>query len=1686
MLLLTSKRRFLVFLFRILVFCLFIAGAGQALATGPWTGHIQEFRARYGDAWNLYEDGASGRPRRLLGGSVPLLDEGTLRAGDPALSEGIVLERGLRFLKENASLLGLPPEALRPAMQPVISARDGHLRVLHFDIAPHGVPVLGGHVSVAVSRGNVISIHVVGTAPVTADPYPVISSGEAYSRALSAAGLDAGGLRGFTEPALFFLPDGNSHRLIWQVTLIEKSTPKRLAARMDARTGEVLSLTDETVQGCEPPPSGGSLRRILGGVRPENAGQPERTELFAFASVEQQVSGTDGFFSPPALPYAGRLLGPVASVECSECSNPASPLAPQGTEGDADFGTGGSDGAGNGRATPADRSAYFHAENARRYAGRWLDLNWFDEVLSIRTNINQTCNAYWDGSGISFFRSSPDCSNTGEIRDIVVHEWGHGLDEHDGLQPPPLSVDAATGEGAADILALLRSRDACIGESFHRVSTSFPSTNCSGVRDLDELAPGHKRGNPGTLSTGNIPLRCTPNGFYRGPLGFEGHCEGEIFGQAFWHLVQNLLTGRSYADGTPLADGPLSSEEAWQTAESLYFDSRSILASYAPSGIQSIGTSAYDAFLIADDEGDGLANGTPHAAAIHDAFLHHGIAETPSAPPDTSGCLPPQDPLLAAATETVNETGLPGVRVTWTDTGASSYQLLRSGDADDAFLPLAGPFGSGPGSYVDRGVLPGRPYYYRVAAVGSDGCLSAGNNTVTGSAGPLLRVAGVIVDDSASGNSNGVLDPQETADLRIAVANVGSGAATNVRVTLESSRPELQVLSGGPLGYGTILPGNTTPGPDVFSVRALAGIPRFVNIIATAEADEGCFRAEYLLEVAQVDLALDGFTAAESVGDGDAAWEPGETADLSVALRNDGLLEANAVTGTLSFRGVPVPGITILQNSASWGLIAGKSAPQIGTPSFSLSADPALGARTKVPLALDVSMGGSPCRRFDITIVVGGFPQGSKEWSAQGGTSSITMTPIILQLDDDDGDGLITRCDVPDVVAAGTNTLAAFSGDNGQLLWELPDPKVNANVFSAITGGDINNDGFNEIVVVNQERYASAVSSGGSILWTTPDPLPGSSGKVSPAPQIWDLDGDGLAEIVIERTVLRGSDGSVVWQDGAGEWCRDLIGDLDLDGKQEIINGRKTYRWDGSDYAASFGSMLIPAGLINLDDDPYPEVVNVFSANPTGIVRAYNHDGSPFFVRDDIPGMKMSPPCFADFDGDGLGEIAVASSTQMQLLDSDGTTLWSVPTTDVSGASGCSAFDFDGDGIPEIIYRDEQNLRIFDASDGEILWQTPVWSGTAFDVPIVADVDGDGSAEIVVTGNANMQAGPHAFGNPLWASARGVWNQENYSVTHVGETGSIVRNPFPRWLSANDFRTQQIVCPCEGPAPEFAFTVPDCSREDPETPDDAGFTLCFSSSVAGGRAPFELVWNFGDGSPEATGANPCHAFPAAGSYPVLMRLEDSNGCLAEAGHLIRLDKRPTVNFDPLSTCAGTQVCFAAAVSNGTAPYEYVWDFGDGSPEETTASVCHTFLQGGSFTVTVFLRDAYSCVAGDSHTSLVADAAAMPEVSPRGAAAPLRVTRQGANLRLTYQDSGYDTGIYQGDLDALRSVGYTHTSSGVCRQQGGASLVPIPAGNVYLLAVAAACETPRVEGSYGKDSAGNARPSAAALGNSPCP
>lgn len=332
--------------------------------------------------------------------------------------------------------------------------------------------------------------------------------------------------------------------------------------------------------------------------------------------------------------------------------------------------------------------------------------------------------------------------------------------------------------------------------------------------------------------------------------------------------------------------------------------------------------------------------------------------------------------------------------------------------------------------------------------------------------------------------------------------------------------------------------------------------------------------------------------------------------------------------------------------------------------------------------------------------------------------------------------------------------------------------------------GDLEGDGIPEIVGYGPDTKAPKViafTNTGKVKWVSSETVPNSSynyGGIS----IADLDGDGKAEILARSNVYN-SDGSLRWSTGYYTWdiTTSIAADLDNDGLQEVIIGHDAYRHDGTPYwpvtrAGGF------TAIGNFDDDEFPEVV--FRNFPS--VQLIDQDGSIIWSVNHPTGYRGGAPIVADFDGDGAPEIGVPGGSSYVMFDGDGSILWEYRGTSDGSAAGAAAFDFNGDGRMEVVYGDHSYLRVFDGLTGKVIFRIPNSSPTASEMPTVADIDADGHAEILVQSSRGLHAIEDR--NDTWLATRKLWNQYQYHIDNINDDLSIPAHPKPSWLTHNTFR----------------------------------------------------------------------------------------------------------------------------------------------------------------------------------------------------------------------------------------------------------------------------------------------------------
>ncbi len=158
----------------------------------------------------------------------------------------------------------------------------------------------------------------------------------------------------------------------------------------------------------------------------------------------------------------------------------------------------------------------------------------------------------------------------------------------------------------------------------------------------------------------------------------------------------------------------------------------------------------------------------------------------------------------------------------------------------------------------------------------------------------------------------------------------------------------------------------------------------------------------------------------------------------------------------------------------------------------------------------------------------------------------------------------------------------------------------------------------------------------------------------------------------------------------------------------------------------------------------------------------------------------------------------------------------------------------------------------------------------------------------------------------------------------------------------------------ESNAPSFSSTAPR----------PAGVPIVFTGSASDPDgaigAIVSLSWNFGDGSPPAIGTPVTHTYASNGIYQVTVTSTDITGQRDSQTRQVIVDTPPSASFSnaPRAPVARQSVRFDGRRSTDAdgSIASYRWNFGDGTPDFSGATVAHSFAHGGKFTVLLEVTD----------------------------------------------------------------------------------------------------------------------------------
>jgi hypothetical protein len=209
----------------------------------------------------------------------------------------------------------------------------------------------------------------------------------------------------------------------------------------------------------------------------------------------------------------------------------------------------------------------------------------------VNVNINDSCNAFYNGSSINFFTSGDGCNNTA-FSTVVHHEYGHHLVNVAG------SGQGAYGEGFGDVMGVIITDESSLGRGF---------VSC---------ASGIRNANNGCLYSAADCSTC----------GNAIHTCGQILSGSVWAIRSNLLISNPATYRQIISDLAVNSVLLHQGT--------------------TIGNDIVIDFLTLNDDDADITNGTPNFAQIAAGFTAKGF--TPPVLPPLAISFPDGRPQLTS------------------------------------------------------------------------------------------------------------------------------------------------------------------------------------------------------------------------------------------------------------------------------------------------------------------------------------------------------------------------------------------------------------------------------------------------------------------------------------------------------------------------------------------------------------------------------------------------------------------------------------------------------------------------------------------------------------------------------------------------------------------------------------------------------------------------------------------------------------------------------------------------------------------------------------------------------------------------------------------------------------------------------------------------------------------------------
>jgi hypothetical protein len=573
---------------------------------GAWAA----FEERFGAGWSVFLDHATGSPSLLVGPGLPL--------GSPIRADEAGIARARALLEELADLFGVDdPSAFELERAVSVPGASGHEIVTinfkqtwrGFDVRHQSEGGVREHLALVKFQfdGTLGRAVLLGSDAVPGLAVPskvLLDEAAAVPAALAASPGGAAAAHDLAVRSYVSVRERGAF-LAREVEVVTQAPAHQWKAIFDAGTGELAELRDELREVDVIGNVSAGNQDFPGGTFSVKPARSLRVSSSGGGSAATDAAGNFTISNPGTTPVTltGRFAGDWSTVNdqsgngnlsFSQSATPGTPativLNPTNV---SEFET-------------AESSAYHWTTTVRFFIQARIP--GFSGLAALATNVNiaNTCNAFWNGSSINFFRAGGGCNNTA-ISEVVQHEYGHGFHQwfHGSTSPGGFS------EGIGDHLGLYSTGQRIMGRNF--------GTGGGLIRDYRPGGPAN-----------NTQWPCS---------GCAVHTAGQVWAGFCMDVRDNLIATLGMAPGVDRAE-------------------RITIAQYLSNPANE--PAAVTGVFVQDDNDGNLANGTPNCTSIVQAATRHALPLPPSLP-TSCGAPPPPSPVgryrTPVAVSALNSTG---------------------------------------------------------------------------------------------------------------------------------------------------------------------------------------------------------------------------------------------------------------------------------------------------------------------------------------------------------------------------------------------------------------------------------------------------------------------------------------------------------------------------------------------------------------------------------------------------------------------------------------------------------------------------------------------------------------------------------------------------------------------------------------------------------------------------------------------------------------------------------------------------------------------------------------------------------------------------------------------------------------------------------------------------------------------